>query len=77
MRRMKTKEVKDNFSMVIRLLREGKEDSIIVCNGDIPVAEIRLYNEKVKKPNLLGLDAKAMMTDDFNSYLPEEYQELL
>ena len=76
MRRMKTKEVKDNFSMVIRLLREGKEDRIVICNGDMPVAEIRLYTETPKRPKLLGLDKKARMTEDFDRYLPEEWKDL-
>ena len=76
MRHMKTKEVKDNFSMVIRLLREGKEDRIIICNGDIPVAELTVYQEVTKKPKLLGLDKKARMSSDFDRYLPAEWEDL-
>jgi antitoxin (DNA-binding transcriptional repressor) of toxin-antitoxin stability system len=76
MRRMKTKEVKDNLSMVLRLLRDGKEDCIVICTGDIPVAEIRLYRETPNRPKLLGLDKKARMSEDFDRYLPEEWKDL-
>ena|GEM_PF-5810212 len=67
---------KDNLSLLIRLLREGKEDRIVIYNGDIPVAEIRAYQESEPKVKLFGTDKKAKMSKDFNKYLPDEFKDL-
>ena len=76
MRKLKTKEAKDKLSLLIRLLREGKEDRIIIYNGDIPVAEIRAYQDTEPKVKLFGSDKKAKISDDFDRYLPDEFKDL-
>ncbi len=77
MRKLKTKEAKDNFSLLIRLLREGKEDRVIIYNGDIPVAELRPYQEPPSKIHLFGTDKTAKMSEDFDRYLPDEVKDLV
>ena len=60
-----TGEARNNFSYLLTLLQEKKEDEIIIANRGVPVARLVLYANGIKR-KLGQAKGKYMIPDDID-----------
>lgn len=67
-------EAKSQLSKLVKRVNQG-EDVIIACNGK-PAARLVPIESEAKKLRPIGLDiGKAVMHDNFDDPLPEEFMK--
>jgi prevent-host-death family protein len=67
-------EAKSQLSKLVKRVNQG-EDVIIACNGK-PAARLEPIESEAKKLRPIGLDiGKAVMHDNFDDPLPEEFMK--
>jgi antitoxin (DNA-binding transcriptional repressor) of toxin-antitoxin stability system len=64
MRQVNIYEVKTNLSKYLALLKEGKEDEIIICSNGVPCAKLSPIVSKLDKGLSFGTGKKYLKTKD-------------